>query len=127
MEGLSPALPASPAPWFPGRFCKLLVYNVLELDAAADVFKHFLKFYNDYGDIIKETLSRARQIDKMQCAKTLCLSLQQLFSELVQETGLVYLRSSPLFSRIRDLARRLALTFGVDLIRIREPLVNLHK
>ncbi|XP_058875280.1 cohesin subunit SA-1-like [Acipenser ruthenus] len=112
---------------FLAGFCKLLVYNVLELDAAADVFKHFLKFYKDYGDIIKETLSRARQIDKMQCAKTLCLSLQQLFSELVQETGLVFLRSSPLFSRIRDLARRLALTFGVDLIRIREPLVTLHK
>ncbi|MGH0184457.1 UNVERIFIED_CONTAM: hypothetical protein FKN15_014936 [Acipenser sinensis] len=111
---------------FLAGFCKLLVYNVLELDAAADVFKHFLKFYKDYGDIIKETLSRARQIDKMQCAKTLCLSLQQLFSELVQETGLVFLRSSPLFSSIRDLARRLALTFGVDLIRIREPLVTLH-
>ncbi|XP_041093289.1 LOW QUALITY PROTEIN: cohesin subunit SA-1-like, partial [Polyodon spathula] len=112
---------------FLAGFCKLLVYNVLELDAAADVFKHFLKFYNDYGDIIKETLSRARQIDKMQCAKTLCLSLQQLFSEMVQETGLVCLRSSPLFSRIRDLARRLALTFGVDQIRIREPMVTLHK
>ncbi|MGH0157995.1 UNVERIFIED_CONTAM: hypothetical protein FKN15_034697 [Acipenser sinensis] len=112
---------------FLAGFCKLLVYNVLELDAAADIFKHFLKFYNGYGDIIKETLSRARQIDKMQCAKTLCLSLQQLFSELVQETGLVFLRSSPLFSSIRDLARRLALTFGVDLIRIREPVVTLHK
>lgn len=37
-----------------------------------------LQYYNDYGDIIKETLSKTRQIDKIQCAKTLILSLQQV-------------------------------------------------
>ena len=36
------------------------------------------QYYNDYGDIIKETLSKTRQIDKIQCAKTLILSLQQV-------------------------------------------------
>lgn len=38
----------------------------------------FLQYYNDYGDIIKETLSKTRQTDKIQCAKTLILSLQQV-------------------------------------------------
>lgn len=38
----------------------------------------FLQYYNDYGDIIKETMSKTRQIDKIQCAKTLILSLQQV-------------------------------------------------
>lgn len=38
----------------------------------------FSQYYNDYGDIIKETLSKTRQIDKIQCAKTLILSLQQV-------------------------------------------------
>ncbi|EHB00150.1 Cohesin subunit SA-3 [Heterocephalus glaber] len=28
--------------------CKLLLYGVLELHAASDVFKHYNKFYNDY-------------------------------------------------------------------------------
>lgn len=36
------------------------------------------QYYNDYGDIIKETLSKTRQIDKILCAKTLILSLQQV-------------------------------------------------
>lgn len=40
-------------------------------------FCHF-QYYNDYGDIIKETLSKTRQTDKIQCAKTLILSLQQV-------------------------------------------------
>lgn len=38
------------------------------------------QYYNDYGDIIKETLSKTRQIDKILCAKTLILSLQQVSS-----------------------------------------------
>lgn len=37
-----------------------------------------LQYYNDYGDIIKETLSKTRQTDKILCAKTLILSLQQV-------------------------------------------------
>jgi len=39
---------------------------------------NYLQYYNDYGDIIKETLSKTRQTDKILCAKTLILSLQQV-------------------------------------------------
>lgn len=42
------------------------------------VFLFPVQYYNDYGDIIKETMSKTRQIDKIQCAKTLILSLQQV-------------------------------------------------
>lgn len=43
------------------------------------------QYYNDYGDIIKETLSKTRQIDKILCAKTLILSLQQVRSEGIKD------------------------------------------
>jgi len=43
----------------------------------------FFQYYNDYGDIIKETLSKARQMDKIQCAKTLILSLQQVWEIII--------------------------------------------
>uniref|UniRef100_A0A2K6GZ67 Cohesin subunit SA n=1 Tax=Propithecus coquereli TaxID=379532 RepID=A0A2K6GZ67_PROCO len=59
-------------------FSKLIIYDIVDMHAAADIFKHYMKYYNDYGDIIKETLSKTRQIDKIQCAKTLILSLQQV-------------------------------------------------
>lgn len=41
-------------------------------------FASLPQYYNDYGDIIKETLSKTRQTDKILCAKTLILSLQQV-------------------------------------------------
>uniref|UniRef100_A0A9R1SS62 Cohesin subunit SA n=2 Tax=Cyprinus carpio TaxID=7962 RepID=A0A9R1SS62_CYPCA len=85
------------------------------------------KYYNDYGDIIKETLSKTRQMDKIQCAKTLILSLQQLFNELIQDQGPNLDRTSSHVSGIKELARRFALTFGLDQIKTREAVATLHK
>nr|XP_020136995.1 cohesin subunit SA-3 isoform X4 [Microcebus murinus] len=108
-------------------FCKLLLYGVLEMDAASDVFKHYNKFYNDYGDIIKETLTRARQIDRSHCSRILLLSLKQLYTELLQEQGPQGLSELPAFIEIRDLARRFALSFGPQQLQNRDLVVMLHK
>ncbi|XP_064422599.1 cohesin subunit SA-2 isoform X1 [Latimeria chalumnae] len=108
-------------------FCKLIVYSVVEMNTAADIFRQYMKYYNDYGDIIKETMSRSRQLDKIQCAKTLILSLQQLFHEMIQEQGYNFDRSSPPFSGIKELARRFSLTFGLDQLKTREAIAMLHK
>ncbi|XP_042542659.1 cohesin subunit SA-3 [Dipodomys spectabilis] len=108
-------------------FCKLLLYGVLELDAASDVFKHYHKFYRDYGDIIKETLTRARQIDRSHCSRILLLSLKQLYTELLQEQGSQGLSEQPAFMEMRDLARRFALSFGPHQIQNRDVVVKLHK
>ncbi|KAM7331766.1 hypothetical protein ACRRTK_008474 [Alexandromys fortis] len=108
-------------------FCKLLLYGVLELDAASDVFKHYSKFYEDYGDIIKETLTRARQIDRCQCSRILLLSLKQLYTELMQEQGPQGLTELPAFIEMRDLARRFALSFGPQQLHNRDLVVMLHK
>ncbi|CAI5652752.1 unnamed protein product [Oreochromis niloticus] len=99
-------------------YCKLVIYGVLDLTAATDVFKHYSK---DFGDIIKETLSKSKLINPVQSAKTVCLSLQQLFSEMLTEH-----HSRQDLTEIRDLAKRLAMSFGIDLHRVRKPLVALH-
>ncbi|KAI2648908.1 Cohesin subunit SA-1 [Labeo rohita] len=108
-------------------FCKLIIYDIVDMPAAADIFKQYMKYYNDYGDIIKETLSKTRQMDKIQCAKTLILSLQQLFNELIQDQGPNLDRTSSHVSGIKELARRFALTFGLDQIKTREAVATLHK
>ncbi|XP_042317788.1 cohesin subunit SA-3 isoform X2 [Sceloporus undulatus] len=107
-------------------FCKLIVYGVLELSAASDVFKYYSKFYDDYGDIIKETLNRARQIDRTEWAHTLLLSLQQLLTQLFLEQGPGGVDSAA-FQEIRDLARRFSLLFGLHQLQNRSALVVLHK
>ena len=41
-----------------------------------------IQYYNNYGDIIKATLGKAREINKVNCARTMALSLQTLFEAL---------------------------------------------
>ncbi|XP_041112036.1 cohesin subunit SA-2 [Polyodon spathula] len=108
-------------------YCKLIVYNVVEINTGADIFKQYMRYYNDYGDIIKETMSKTRQIDKIQCAKTLILSLQQLFNEMLSELGCNFDRSSSAFCGIKELARRFSLTFGLDQVKTRDAIAMLHK
>uniref|UniRef100_A0A8C4EQF9 Cohesin subunit SA n=1 Tax=Dicentrarchus labrax TaxID=13489 RepID=A0A8C4EQF9_DICLA len=109
-------------------FCKLIVHGVLEMSMAAEVFMYYMKYYNDFGDIIKETMYRTRQIDKIESARTLVLCLQQLFVRLKreQESGGRAHPGVQTFTSIKELARRFALTFG-DLIKFRECVVMIHR
>ncbi|KAL0964090.1 hypothetical protein UPYG_G00318430 [Umbra pygmaea] len=110
-------------------YCKLIVHRVLEMSMAAEVFMFYMKYYNDFGDIIKETLSRTRQMDKIESARTLVLCLQQLFLRLKQEqeSGVTCSSSVQTFSSIKELARRFSLTFGWDQTKSRESLALIHR
>uniref|UniRef100_A0A8C3G9A4 Cohesin subunit SA n=1 Tax=Cyclopterus lumpus TaxID=8103 RepID=A0A8C3G9A4_CYCLU len=108
-------------------YCKLIIYCVVDMKTGADIFKQYMRYYNDYGDIIKETMSKTRQIDKIQCAKTLILSLQQLFNEMLSDLGHGFDRSASSFCGIKELARRFSLTFGLDQVKTRDAIAMLHK
>lgn len=49
----------------------------------------FFQSYNEYGDIIKTTLGKAREINKTNCARTMVTSLISLFKELQRDAGSV--------------------------------------
>ncbi|XP_076005196.1 cohesin subunit SA-1 [Genypterus blacodes] len=102
-------------------YCKLVIYGVLDLSAVTNVLKHYNKYYGDFGDIIKETLSKTKLISPEQSAKTVCLTLQQMFSEMLLEEY-----SSEDLAEIRDLAKRLAMSFGIVLQPVSKLLVTLH-
>ncbi|KAL4713106.1 hypothetical protein ACJJTC_004492 [Scirpophaga incertulas] len=72
---------------FLAAYCKLIVYNIAPVRRAADVFKHYIKCYNDYGDIIKATLSKAREINKLSCALTMQLAMQALYTDALARLG----------------------------------------
>ncbi|ETE62852.1 Cohesin subunit SA-2, partial [Ophiophagus hannah] len=114
-------------------YCKLIICNVVEITAAAEIYKHYMKAYNDFGDIIKEALSRTRHNNKIQSARTLILCLQQLFQKHVESQGDGSSSSNSLdssstsFNNIKELARRFSLTFGWDQVKSRESVAMIHK
>ncbi|NXI42674.1 STAG2 protein, partial [Galbula dea] len=110
-------------------YCKLIVYNVVEMTAAAQIYKYYVKTYSDFGDIIKETMSKTRHNNKIQSAKTLILCLQQLFQTHAksQDSSSPVDFSSASFTSMKELARRFSLTFGWDQVKCRESVAMIHK
>ncbi|NWR63871.1 STAG2 protein, partial [Bucorvus abyssinicus] len=110
-------------------YCKLIAYNVVEMTAAAEIYKYYVKTYNDFGDIMKEMLSKTRHNNKIQSAKTLILCLQQLFQTHAesQDSSCGVDFSSASFTNMKELARRFSLTFGWDQVKSRESVAMIHK
>jgi len=110
---------------FLASYCKLLVYNVIPAQFAANILKHYVSFYNDYGDIIKATLSKTRENNKTVCAKTMVQSLIYKFNELKEEGDID--RNGEDFQKVKELAKRFALSFGLDAVKNREAVTSLHR
>lgn len=109
-------------------FCKLIVYNIIPTKAAADIFKHYLRFYNEYGDIIKSTLGKAREINKVNCAMTMCLSLVTAYKDIqIRYNTQNVSKACQEFADVKELAKRFSLSFGLDATKSREAITALHR
>ncbi|XP_053673037.1 cohesin subunit SA-1 [Anopheles nili] len=113
---------------FLAAYCKLIVYNILPTKAAANVFRHYLRHYDEYGDIIKTTLGKTREINKVNCSMTMCLSLVMMFQEMQEVSpGGRISRTSQEFQDLKELAKRFALSFGLDAVKNREAITVFHR
>lgn len=115
---------------FLAAYCKLIVYNIVPIRHAAGVIKHYVKFSQPYGDIIKNTLSKIREINRVTCAKTMAAALIELFIKIRQESSgnpSAYTRQDENFQALKELGKRFALSFGLDLMKNRDAVAALHK
>lgn len=72
-------------------------------------------------------MGKTRENSKTNCTMTMCLSLTKAFEELQSTTNNQISRSSQEFSDIKELAKRFALSFGLDAIKNREAVTALHR
>lgn len=63
-------------------FCKLVVYNLLPIKSAAPLYRHYIRFHGEFGDIMKSTLGKLREINRVHTAKMIVYCLQLGFNEL---------------------------------------------
>nr|XP_054771112.1 cohesin subunit SA-1-like [Lytechinus pictus] len=108
-------------------FCKLIVFSIIEIGNSSDIMEHYVSFYNDYGDIIKMTLAKSRENNKISCARTLGLSLTQLFKDMKGDMGYDEAKTQSQLNAIKELAKEDFLTFGLDQIKTRDAVAALHK
>ncbi|CAL8094125.1 unnamed protein product [Calicophoron daubneyi] len=107
-------------------FCKLVVYNLIPIDAAAPLYKYYIRSFNDFGDIMKSTLAKSREINRVHTARMIARCLQLCYSEIEAASNGRVERGSEGLQAVKELARRLNLSFGLDLVKIREAMVAFH-
>jgi len=115
---------------FLAGYCKLIVYNIIPMSASVCVIKNYVKFFNDYGDIIKFTLSKLREINKVICAKTMAKALSNSFLDLragARNNPNAYTKQDAGFGLLKDLAKRFSLSFGLDHQKNREAIAAFHR
>lgn len=86
----------------------LFLFPLHYLDKLENVFKTcpfthcllltLLQYYDDYGDIIKATLGKAREINKVNSARTMALALTMIFRELQKDNGRINRQSADFIS-----------------------------
>ena len=73
-------------------------------------------------------MTKAREINKINCTMTMCLSLETLFEEIkVYSQPSKISRASQDFLDMKELAKRFALSFGLDAVKNREAVTALHR
>lgn len=109
--------------------CKLIAYDMFDIKLAAPIFVQFLRAYAEYSDIIKQLMQKAKESNLIVFSKVLLFALQQAFESLRDDSeGVIDTRCDE-FGAIKDLARRFALTLGVNinLDNTRKSTITIHR
>lgn len=73
-------------------------------------------------------MGKAREINKINCAMTLCLSLVTVYKDIeIANDGGAVSKSTQAYTDLKELAKRFALSFGLDAIKNREAVISLHR
>lgn len=89
-----------------------------------------LQFFNDFGDIIKTTLGKLREMNKVICAKTMASALIHVFREILSESYQnpnAFTKQDDNFLALKELSKRFALSFGLDNHKNRDAVASLHR
>ncbi|CDW55511.1 cohesin subunit SA 1 [Trichuris trichiura] len=110
---------------FLASYSKLIVWSVLSIRSATEVFKNYAEYYNDYGEIIKMTIAKCREKDKIACARSMTDALCSLYQKLCGNVPPEERADN--LAPVRELIRRFGTSMGTDLIRCRELVVMINR
>ncbi|XP_011408151.1 PREDICTED: cohesin subunit SA-1 [Amphimedon queenslandica] len=110
-------------------YLKLVVYSVVEARSSVAVLGQYIKFYYDYGDLLRHAFTKLREADSKSTVwyKTVLQVLQEQYTSLQLDNttnGIDYCSTE--WANLKDLAHRIALTTGFDLVKIRHSIVHIH-
>ena len=105
---------------------RLIMAGQLDPSAIAPLIRYYAK-NSDYNDLIKITLSKCREISQEETGKAIHSGLVSVYLQCMRnQKDSTYSRSAPELVPAKELARKLAQSFGVDLKRASPGVIALH-
>ncbi|XP_015788951.1 cohesin subunit SA-1 [Tetranychus urticae] len=92
-------------------FCKLIIYGIIPINYVICIVRHYVTFFNNFGDIFKLTVIKLREKDKILCGRTMASALIQIHKELLSEAEAnseTLNKDDENFLSLKELAKRLA-------------------
>lgn len=80
--------------------------------------------YHNFGDLIRVSMNKCRESNPIGWYKTAITCLTELYLQLKEE-GADYL--SDAWAELKELAKKFALSMGFDAMKVRQPLVGVHR
>ena len=112
---------------FLAGFCKLIVYNIIQVKHAASVMKYYVKFYKDYDDIIKHTIIKVREINEELCGSAMAIALISLFQDIRNNNRNASNERVKNFQNLNESSKSFASFFGLNNFKNRKIFAALHK
>ncbi|CAJ0579859.1 unnamed protein product, partial [Mesorhabditis spiculigera] len=111
------------------NYGKLIIYGVLPIIEAAEIFEQYVKYYQDFGDIMKMLVYKCRDGSIHSTATAVGKAIQMAYERLrtISNAPKIIDPISEDFSQVRELARRLATVFGTDHLKNREAVAKIHR
>ncbi|XP_051167839.1 cohesin subunit SA-2-like isoform X3 [Leptopilina boulardi] len=108
------------------NYCKLIAYMIIPMKCASPMFTYYDTFNKKFGDLFKDTIIEAMNINRVNCALTLLNSLIILFEKLIDENDKININSKE-FIAIKELAKKFAILFGTNADKNSEAMSTLHR
>ncbi|GMR33490.1 hypothetical protein PMAYCL1PPCAC_03685, partial [Pristionchus mayeri] len=109
------------------QYCKLALHGVIVYSEAAHLLRHYVKYYQDFGDILKLLILKTRDTDRMANARMLSAALKLAYEDVKADSGGFVDPDAEVFSDLRDMAKRFSNSLGHDYEKSRDPLALIHR
>lgn len=102
--------------------------RVISISNLEIVLRNCVHFHDEYGDISKVALVKAKHVSPTKCAITMVKAMFSFFGRLNRDaTGCVNWRSQRFVSLKKQLSKRFASGFGTETPKEREAAVDFHR
>ncbi|CAD5230132.1 unnamed protein product [Bursaphelenchus xylophilus] len=108
-----------------GQYCKLIIYGILPVHEMSSIVKYYVRYLDDYGDILKALIQKAKDLDRLLAAKALIQAVINAYEDATS-AKLPADEEAEALGEVHELAKKFS-QFFPDATKSREAVAYVHQ